>query len=651
MTPKSLTCLSLLTLSFTSIATVIAQAEVFKLEPIEVNAPPVHPSQQLRHQVEGAFDQTRSTSSVDGSVIQNLNPVNNLDSVRYNATGVINAPFNGDRFGGGTSIRTFGDWGAARSIDGLPAFKTAGEEGGGYSNSVVPAIAIEQINVVKGGRAVQYGDGTDGGVMETRVKSGRHYKDHLAGSLDLSTAGDGEGVLQAEIANGEKQWDYYAAGSWMEGRYDREPPNLDRQRILNGVTKIGFNPSDATRVELLGLIERSRPDIIRNNNLEEITVDAVIGGLTMDSKIDPRTSIRMGHLYADSRSLWDARNRDRSLENFITFADGFYTAPLSSSITYNGSAGLQHKRTNLLRDNQWDNTFNDISAKWINAVTFDKNLTLTLGLRQTWFNNDITLNGQSQPDNLQSDSVTSYEAGAAYNVTESTRLRTSVATGYNRFFEKYGNFGTDALNTLGAGDEVVESLSLEVGGRYSWLDGYFDAAVYNIEQENVPRRNGGAIESVSVDQTGLELELASRLTDRLTMSAGYMHIFDVEATRADGTKAGTNIFFDGSAASVPKNQTSVRLDFRATETWSFWGMAHHSTGYEAITADGTVQKRDAFVRADIGAAWRVTPKAVLRARIENLLDEKDFGATLEGIPVNDSGKIGRVFWVGLDYTF
>lgn len=645
MAPKALTCLSLLSLSLA----VPARAEVFTIPPIEVNAPPVHPSQQLRNQVEQSFDQTRSSSSVDGSIIQNLNPVNNLDSVRYNATGIINQPGTGDRFGGGTQIRTFGDWGAARSIDGLPAFKTAGEEGGGYSNAVVPAIAIDRIDVIKGGRAVQYGDGTDGGVMQTMIKSGRHYKNHFAGSLDGSTAG--EAVMQAETAHGEKEWDYYLAGSWFEGRYDREPPNLERQRTLNGVSKIGYNPTDATRVEFLGLAERSRPDIVRNNNVEEIAVDAVIGGLTLDSKIDGHRSVRLGHLYADSRSLWNARARDRSVENFITFVDGYYTTPLSDSITYNGGAGLQHKFTNMLRDNQWDNDFNDFSAKLINAFTFDKNLTLTFGLRNTWFNNDISLNGAKQADNLRTDAVLAYEAGAAYNVLKDLRLRTSVATGYNRFFEKYGNFGTDALNAVGAGDEVVESLSLEFGGRYSWLDGYFDAAVYNIEQNNVPRRNGGAIESVKVDQTGLELEMASRLTERLTMSAGYMRVIDVVATRADGTNAGTNIFFDGANASVPKNQTSLRLEYRLTDAWKLWSMAHHSTGYEALAANGTTQTRDGFLRADIGAAWRMTQKAVLRARIENILDEKDFGSTLDGVPVNDSGKIGRVFWLGVDYTF
>ncbi|MEX2643451.1 MAG: TonB-dependent receptor [Acetobacterales bacterium] len=645
MKQRSLTFASIFVTAFAA----TAEAETFNLEPIEVNAPPTHPSQQIRRQVERAFDQSRSTSSVDGSLIQNLNPVNNLDSVRYNATGIINTPFGGDRFGGGTKIRTFGDFGSARSIDGLPAFRLQGEEGGGYSNALVPAIAIDRVDVVKGSRGVQYGDGTDGGVVDTVIKSGRGYDDHMAGSFDASTAN--EGIVQAEAADDRKTWDYYAAGSWLEGRYDRNPPNLEEQSIQNGVGKVGFNISPNTRAEFMALGERNRPDIVRNDVVEPISSDVFIGSATVDTKLNDRTGLRFGQMYTDSHSIWDARSRDRSLDNYVTFADGYYSAPVSETVVYDGSAGLQYMHTNLLRDNLWDNTFDDYSARMTNAFTFDGNLVLSGGLRLTWFNNDIVYDGETQPDNLDRDKVWSYEFGASYNVLENTRLRGSVASGYNRFFSKYGNFGTDALNSDGAGDEVVEALSYEVGGRQTWLGGYFDAALYHTTQDNVPRRNGGAIESVSVEQSGLELEVQSRLTDSLVMSAGYMHIIDVQATRENGEEVNTNIFWGGQTASVPENQMSLRVEYQAAPDWKLWGFGFHSTGYESIDADGNVTERPAFTRVDFGAAWEVQSRLVLRGRVENVLDEKDFGQTVEGSVVNDSGKLGRVFWVGVDYTF
>ena len=186
---------------------------------------------------------------------------------------------------------------------------------------------------------------------------------------------------------------------------------------------------------------------------------------------------------------------------------------------------------------------------------------LSAGLRHTWFTNDIDFNGTGQPDNLADDGVWSYELGASYSVLESTRVRGSVASGFNRFFEKYGNFGTDALNTNGAGDDIVESLTYEVGINQGWAGGWIDVALYTTEQDGVPRRaSAGSLESVTVDQSGLEVEVLHQITRDLTVSAGYMRVLDLQTTRADGTKVNGNIFWDGQSTSVPENQFSVRLD-------------------------------------------------------------------------------------------
>ena len=625
------------------------RAETFKLEPVQVVGSSVHPSQAVRSQIEESFNAGRSASYVDGSVIQNLNPVNKGDALRYNAVGLINQPGDGGRFGGGTKIRTFGDWGAAESIDGLPAFKSAGEEGGGYSNTIIPSIAVDRIGVLRGGRAVQYGDGTDGGVVETTIKSGRGYTDHRAVTLDVSTAR--EALTQGEVADHGDAWDYYAAGSWLQGEYDGDPENLDRQVVLGGLGKVGWNLGPGTRAEFLGIVDRSSPDIIRNGNVEEISVNSEVGAATVDHEYADGRSVRAGMLVTNTRSTWDARGRDRSVDNRILFADHYLTAPLSEGLRYDGSIGVEYKQTDYLRDRTWDNSFTDVSVKSANAVTIDDNLVLSAGLRHTWFENDIVYDGAAQPDNLADDSVWSYEFGASYSVLEKTRVRGSFASGFNRFFEKYGNFGTDALNTEGAGDDIVESRTYEVGVNQGWAGGFLDVALYTTEQDGVPRRNDGAIESVTVDQSGLEVELFQQIGKDLTLSAGYMRVLELETTRADGSKVNGNIFWDGQSTSVPENQFSLRADYRLTETVNLWGAGYYSTGYEAVDADGDVTERDGFVRLDLGAGWAVADGWVLRARVENLLDERDFGQTVKGAPVNDEGKLGRVFWLGTDITF
>ncbi len=626
-----------------------AAAETFKLEPVVVEGANDHPSQSIRNDVERAINESRTDSYIDGSVLQNLNPVNPGDALRYNVPGIINQPFNGDRFGGGQKIRTFGDFGAAESIDGLPAFRSQGQEGGGYANTLIPTIAIDRIGVLKGGRGVGYGDGTDGGLVETTIKSGRSYDHHQAFSLDTSTAR--EALLQGEAADHGESWDYYFAGSGLYGGYFGHPDLLEEQTVIGGLGKLGYNFSDSTRLEVLGIYDRSDPEIYRNGAINDITTKTVYGAATLDTKLSDINALRFGFLYEDGGSQWPERGRDRAISNKIGFAEHYLSTPLTGWLDFDNTLGAEYKHTNSLRDGVWDNTFDDISAYSQNAFTIDDNLVVNGGLRYTWLNNDIVYNGAEQPDNLAQDGVLSYEGGVSYSVLEMTRLRFSYATSYNRFYSKYGNFGTDALNPAGAGDEVVESRTLEFGINQGWSGGYLDVAWYNIGQDNVPRRNSGAIESVEVDQSGIEVELFANVTDDLAVSGAYMRVLDVEATRADGSKVNSNIFWDGQTASVPKNQFSLRLDYRLTDEINLWGTGFYSTGYDEVDASGNLQEREGFTRIDLGAGWSPEADWTFRFRVENLTDEKDYGQTVVGNQIDTDGNIGRVFWLGVDHTF
>ncbi|MFV0278721.1 MAG: TonB-dependent receptor domain-containing protein [Parahaliea sp.] len=624
------------------------KAETYELKLIRVGAQLISPSQATRAEVEDAAEDSRSSSTIGGTEIQNLNPLNTGDALRFGATGLIGAPYSADRFGGSAGIRTFGDWGASTSIDGLPAIKFAGEEGGGYSNARIPTIAIDRISVLRGGRAVQYGNGSDGGVFQTMIKDGRGYNDHFAGSLDYNDAS--EGVLQAEFADSTDNWDIYIAGRYFDGAYDGEPASLDDQSIGGGVLKYGFNISPKTRLEVLGMLNRSDTDIYRGDAINNIDSDTQFGSVTLEHAFSDNTSVRAGYLRSDTDTQWPARSRDRATIIDIAFADIYLTRSLSDTLSYAGSVGVEYKHTKTLRDNSWENTFDDSALKNVNTLRFRDNLALTLGLRYTDFDNKIVLDGVTRPDNLRTSDITSWDIGAAYSVLPDTRLRASAATGYNRFYEKYGNFGTDALNPVGAEDTIVESTTYEIGIRQDWQDGYVDLALYEVTQEDVPRREGGAIESVEVEQSGLELEAFVRLSSRMVVSAGYMHIFDLEATRADGTKSNGNIFWGSNGVNVPTDQFTVRADFMVNETLSLWGAGLYNEGFEQTPATGETVELRAYERIDVGASWQVSNSIGLRFRVENVTNEKDFGQTLEGATVNTTGKLGTVYWAGIDFV-
>src|SRR3546814_15685884 len=128
-------------------------------------------------------------------------------------------------------------------------------------------MAVDRVGVLRGGLAVQDGDGTDGGVFETSIKAGRNYSDHRVVSLDFSTAR--EALTQGEVADHGEAWDYYGAGSWLQGEYDGDPENLDRHVVLGGLGKFGWNIGPDTRAEFLAIVDRSSPAIIRNGTVEE----------------------------------------------------------------------------------------------------------------------------------------------------------------------------------------------------------------------------------------------------------------------------------------------------------------------------------------------------------------------------------------------
>jgi len=621
---------------------------VLELDVIRVQATR-HPSQEVRNKVNQGFDKSRSSSFVDGSLLQNLNPVNADDTLRYNAVGIINNPWGGNRFGGSQKIRTFGDFGAATSIDGLPAFRSSGQEGGGYTGTLIPSIAIETVEVRRGGQAIQYGDGTDGGTIVTRLKSGANYKNHQALSFDYSTVGEIQ--LQAEAAHGWESGDYYVAGRWLEGSYDGQPPNLKEQDIKGLVGKVGWNIGENTRAESFIVYDNSNPDVWRQGSFHEVTTRSLVAALTVDHRFNDNSSVQLGYLHTDTNIKYPFRNRDRSTNSDIIFANGYLTADISPTIKYRGSVGLEYIMVDKYRDNMWFNQFDDWSIKTANTFIFNDNLALNFGLRQTWFDNEIEYLDVKQPDNLRTDDFLSYELGASYSVSNNLRLRTVAASGYNRFSSKYGNFGTDAINPAGAEDEVVEALTLEVGANYDWDNGYVDIAIYNIEQDGVPRRNGGRIESMEVEQSGVEIEVFSALTEKLSLSAGYMHILDLEATREDGTKVNGNIFWGSQVAPVPENQYSLRLNYNVNNAWSIWSAGFYSSGFDRTNADGDTTETRSYERIDVGTNWQFNDHLMLRFRVENITDQKDFGQTLKGSTVNDEDKIGQAFWLGVDYKF
>ena len=70
-------------------------AETFVLDPVVVEGSSVHRSQELMRDVEKGMNANRSNSYLGGAVLQNLNPVNSGDALRYNVPALAAAARSG----------------------------------------------------------------------------------------------------------------------------------------------------------------------------------------------------------------------------------------------------------------------------------------------------------------------------------------------------------------------------------------------------------------------------------------------------------------------------------------------------------------------------------------------------------------------------
>lgn len=90
---------------------------------------------------------------------------------------------------------------------------------------------------------------------------------------------------------------------------------------------------------MLAIFDRSRPDIYRNGEINEITTEAAIGSMTLDHRFSESNALRAGILLTSTRSQWPDRARDRSVGNQIVFADHHMSYELTDGLRYDGSLG------------------------------------------------------------------------------------------------------------------------------------------------------------------------------------------------------------------------------------------------------------------------------------------------------------------------
>jgi len=646
-----------------------------QLSPIEVVGTQ-NPDVTDRHAVLRAFRTSKTEDSIDGETARSYNSANNYDALRA-IPGVNFMNGQGSRFGAPSRIRGSQSWTVADGIDDYPTLRPAGigAEDGGFAatpGSLIPAIALDSIEVQKGGLGVQYGGDADGGVIVSRIKQG--HAGAPSGTVWAEVNPLKEQLLMADVAGGtdDGKWDYYVAGKALNGDYDevsdQSGDQLEQDQLASAIAKIGFNPDDDSRLELLTLVGQDQVEYVKTLGPDagdrfETTNRKAFMGLNYEQELSTAWSYDLGYTFLRDRAVRfsladDESHRDRPQTAHTVFANAYYQAGLSENVDYTLGFGAEYVGHNQREEAEnaaaKDFDFNDTSVYALNTLTFDDRLSFTGGLRFV-----------DARDDFRNQNIVLYDLGAAYTLTGGTTVRVNRSTGYGRNKGFIYFFGP--IEEAG-GAPLTESETTEVGIGQVFRDGSgatrgeIELSVFRTDYENAPTFSGWGDAVVYTNDTraeGIELSADWRPVSSVRVFGSFAYVDTEVQSTTDPSGGGVG----STAVPVPNRSAALGLDWQMTqklrvETIATYDKGMRTESVDISTGDVTVTERDDYTRWNLAAYYEYSPRLTFLVRGENLLNDKDLGfsSTTEGPGGTTNEDLvaqdpGRYVSVGLQYRW
>ncbi|WP_077529774.1 TonB-dependent receptor [Vreelandella utahensis] len=636
-----------------------AGTTTYRLEPVIVG-----------ESLDGRGQETQSRDSVSGQQSRDYNPANAYDSLRL--VPGVNFNQNGTRYGSPSRIRGSALWSTADAIEGLPPVRPAGNgtEDGGFNTglgAIIPAVAIERINVAKGGLGVRYGGNVDGGVITTDLQQGGG---DVSGEVVYDYSPIREHLLMADVG-GETdtgRFDYYFAGKTLDGDYDEVTSRTGEkqldQNLNSGLARLGFQPSQDTRLEVIGVSGHEEHDWRdlgeTSNNRRHTTNQTNYLAFQAQHGADPgewhwSTGYTLYDREAERYNVSTATMlRDRPQKTHTVFAELGQVVEFNNDIRWSPEVSVQHvdhEQREEAPGSEKEQNFTDSSVGWSNTLAVGERWTFTGGLRSARLDSD---GGE--------DHITVYELGAARTfLSTGTRLHVSNSTNYYRnkgyVFFASGAFGGDDIP---GGLPPAETETTELGIRQQLplaAGGFVKAVVFDRETENAPNFGVFGAGSLTFDTTearGVEFMADLGLSETLRAQLSYTHM----ETEIVNASASTNDRVGDTAVPAPEDTAGLGLSWDATDRLRLSSTANYDSGYRQVdeSSNGaTVTEADSFVRWNAVAEWRATDNFTVAVRGENLLDEKDLNFKQASSDGSTSGEVGetpgRFFALNLQYRY
>jgi outer membrane receptor protein involved in Fe transport len=533
----------------------------------------------------------------------------------------------------GVSLRGVGASGASRALvldDGIPLNDPFG---GWVYWGRVPRVAIDRIEVVRGGASDLYGSGAMGGVVQFIRRS----NDDVAFETSAGNEGTGMASLFAAMKRGDWSGSVDADFLTTSGYILVQP---SQRGSVDVEADARHTTVDAAIRYSSSFLRLSHYSESRNNGTPLQINDTAISQLAAGTDIRTGSGSLLLRGYGSGQDYHQTfsaiaadRNSERltvdqrvpssgrggSLEWFETIGRNVIVAGGDARQVNGASDELQFAAINAKI------TRSDVSGQQRNAAayvedvaTLSPRVTLSAGIRfDSWRNFDAQRNGAPLAD--RSDDA--WSPRVTLLVHASDRL-TFTGSAYKSFRaptlnELYRNFRVGNVQTLANESLGAEHLSaIEFGVRsgplrLTMFSMSTDDTIANVTLASTPslitrqRQNLGSSRS-----RGAELDFEQRLSTQWRLSAGYLFC---DATVTSGDLAGKRL------PQVPRNTATLQLAFTPSR-----GSAGIQARWSSMQFDDDVNQFPlrSYAVADLFASYPIAPRFDATIAIENATNRR-----------------------------
>ncbi len=508
-------------------------------------------------------------------------------------------------------------------LDGIP-MNDPSNAGRSFDFGSLTVDNIERIEILRGPQSTLYGSDAIGGVVQIITKRG---SGPMSGLARLQGGSYGTHAEGGYVSGGTDKIYYSFSGSYVQSdgfssaakRLGNTELDLYRNTTFSG--RYGWTPSDLFEVDYVFRYTDATKGIDDVAFPSQIPFDQ-LNRTNITESFFQRVQLRLAPLDGDIESKLAFSMADYDRRDTNTFFDPQYLGQ-TRKVDWQNLLRLSPNNTLLIGASYFQEDAQSTSdgpySQYDPGVYVDEQIAL--------FDRWYTTFGTRWDDYSSAGPAFTYRATSAFNIYETgTIFRATIGTGFrapslaeNLFL--YGN--PDLLPEQSKGwDYGIEQLLVEglvVGATYFRND-FSDLIVYNpaaFQIQNIGRAKSH----------GAEVYVQSQLTQIFSVTANY--------TRTD-TK---NLITGEQLSRRPRDVASVALNAQFTPQASITSYLL----YVGTRPDGRFELDD-YVTLNLAGSYRISPRAEVFARVENVTNtmyEETFGY---GVPA-----ISGYFGVNLSF--